>query len=98
MRLIERLFGGLLIGMLCSCATMQITSAYDPAAHFSGLKTFAWTPVPQKPTGNPRLDNTLLETRIRNAVENQLGLQGHQKLSMGTPDFWIGYHVAIEDK
>jgi hypothetical protein len=98
MKLIQRLLGGLLIGMLCSCSTMQITSDYDPSGHFSGLKTYDWHPVPQKPTGNPRLDNTLLENRIRNAVESQLGQQGYQKLTTGTPDFWIGYHVAIENK
>ena len=77
---------------------MQITSDYDASADFTGLKTYDWIPEPQKASGDFRIDDPFLEKRIRNAVDSQLAAQGYQKQSSTTPDFLIGYHVALNRK
>jgi hypothetical protein len=88
----------MLFGILFGCSTIEIYSDYDPWANFSGLKTFSWIPGPQKETGDPRIDNPLLDAHIRNAVEDQLALNGFEKKGTEKPDFWIGYHAAIDRK
>ena len=88
----------LLLATLSGCSTMQISSDHDPSISFAGLKTYNWIPEPQKATGDPRIDDPFIERRIRDAVDNQLAAQGYNKQAAGTPDFLIGYHVALDKK
>ncbi len=88
----------LLIATLSGCSTMQITSDYDPSANFAGLKTYDWIPEPQKASGDFRIDDPFIKRRIRDAVDNQLAAQGYEKRSSDTPDFLVGYHVALNKK
>ena len=79
------------------CSTMSVSVDHDASANFAQLKTYQWRPATK--TGNPRIDNnTLLESRIKNAVDRELGQKGYQRLAEGTPDFLIGYHVTLDQK
>jgi hypothetical protein len=84
--------------VLGGCSTMQVHSDYDPSASFVHLKTYAWNAATKKVTGDPRLDDPSLDKRIREITELQLATQGYTKASGGTPDFLVGYHVALEKK
>lgn len=88
----------ILVAVLSGCSTMQITSDYDPSANFADLRSYNWIPEPQKVSGDPKIDNPFIERRIRDAVDKQLAAQGYEKRSSGTPDFLIGYQVAIGKK
>lgn len=77
---------------------MQVQSDYDPAARFDGLQTYDWVKTEGKPAADPRLSDPLLDKRIRDLVETQLAAQGYRPSSTGTPDFMVGYHVALEKK
>ena len=39
---------------------------------FTAYGSYNWVPDSEKPTGDPRLDNALLDTRVRNAVDGEL--------------------------
>ena len=80
------------------CSGIQVSQDYDLLRDFSGLKTFAWQSVTQKKTGDVRVDNPLLDTRIRKAVDRFLLEKGYQKVSQGTPDFYVGYQYTIRSK
>ena len=81
------------------CAGVSVSSDYDHTADFSQLKTYSWSPKAQPVTGDPRIDNNaLLDSRVRAAVDLELALKGFQKASTGTPDFWIAYQAAIQQK
>ena len=99
MSLQQRLLGVILLIFTlsgCSASTMSVTSNHDPSATFSGLKTYDWIPEPQIATGDLRIDNNrLLHVRIRNAVEYQLEARGYTRQPLGTPDFLVGYQVAL---
>ena len=88
----------IVVAVLSGCSTMQITSDYDPSANFADLRSYNWIPEPQKVSGDPKIDNPFIERRIRDAVDKQLAAQGYEKRSSGTPDFLIGYQVAIGKK
>lgn len=88
----------LAVGLAGGCASMQVTTDYDPEADFADLASYAWKPGPQPETGDPRLDNRLLDERIRRAIEHALKAKGYEKTTVDQADFLVGYHAAIEGK
>lgn len=95
--LVRSILTVLALALGLGCSTPQIKIEHDPAAEFTGLKTYQWLP-PVK-TGNPRLDdNKLLEMRVKSAVDLELAKKGYQKITEGTPDFVVGYHVTMDQK
>ena len=81
---------------LCGCTTIRVDSVYNPEADFEGLHTYAWRPGPQGNLDDPRVDDERLEAWIRAAVNNELSALGFEKVENATPDFLIGYHLAID--
>jgi len=92
------LAGLFLMATLGGCSTMEITSAYDPEIQFSGFKTYAWIPGPQKTSGTPRLEDPIIRARIRQAVEDELAAKGYSQTKPGRSDFLVGYHGAVKGK
>jgi len=81
-----------------SCSTLKVSSDHDPEAEFKGIKTYAWELPKQEKTGNPIIDSTLLDKRVRTAVDRELAKKGISKLESGSPDILVGYHAALKDK
>ena len=96
MSILRRVLGTFWFVALGACSTMNITSDYDPSTNFTGLTTYNWMPDPQATTGDPRVDNPFLDSRIRNAVDGTLAAKGYPVSD--TPDFLVGYHAAVKDK
>ncbi len=88
----------LLLGACSAKKQMNVGWEYDPAARFSGLHTYAWIPGPQQRTGDPRVDDSGVDRRIRQAIDTQLDAQGFVVASADHADFWVGYHVLLLDK
>jgi hypothetical protein len=85
-----------LAAMVAGCSSLEISYDFDPKADFAGLKTYGWIKEPPKPTGDPRIDgNTILETRIHDAVDSGLVARGFRKVS-ADPDFLVAYHVSLD--
>ena len=77
------------------CSGIKVSQDYDMAADFSNLKTFDWYLAKQKKTGDLRVDNPLLDSRISEAVDRSLAQKGYQRIFQGTPDFYVGYKYGI---
>jgi hypothetical protein len=92
--------GALLLGAVVAggCSSMQISSDYDPSVDFSRLQSYGWMPDSRPDTGNPRLDSSLLDARVRRAVDIQLAARGHSEVSPDEADFLVSYHVGLESK
>ncbi len=87
--------------LLCACAAktpMKAGWEYDPAASFVGLRSYAWVPGPQERTGDPRVDDSWVDRRVRRAIEAQLAAQGFAAASPEKADFLIGYRLRVVDK
>ena len=93
-----RLTSVLALLLALACAPVRVSYDFDPAEDFSGYRTFTWLPVPQQPTGDYRVDNPLLDGRIRAAVERNLTARGFRKVEDRAPDFYVAYHLNIEQK
>jgi hypothetical protein len=90
-----------LASLLCACSAkppMKVGWEYDPGARFVGLRSYAWVPGPQQRTGDPRVDDSWANKRVRRAIDKQLAAQGFVAASPEQADFWVGYHVLLLDK
>jgi hypothetical protein len=85
----------LVVWAIGGCSNVSVSTDYDPAFAFSGLGTFAWHSEPQEKTGDARIDNPLLDKRIRRAVEDQLVMQGFRKGDPAQASFLLGYHLSL---
>lgn len=84
--------------LISGCNTISTSSDYVRGTNFSSLKTYNWVTVDQPVTGDIRVDNTLVDSRIRKAIEANLSAKGYEKLTSGDPDFLVSYQAAIEGK
>ena len=82
---------------LNGCATVNISTDYDPFTDFSRYHTYAWTETEHAITGDIRVDNALLDARIKRTVNHQLAQLGIT-YDGDKPDFWIRYNLTIEEK
>ena len=81
-----------------ACSNVKVSQDYSPGADFSAMQTYRWKSEEQKKTGNPRIDNPLLNTRVRNTIERYLEKKGYQKAVGRNPDFYISYEYMIESR
>jgi len=88
----------LVIMLVVACSSVRVSQDFDPSKNIVNLKTFAWKTETQPPTGDIRVDNPLLDGRIRDAVERNLTARGYQKQAETTPDFYIAYQYVIQRK
>ena len=54
--------------------------------------------LPRKGVKDPRVDNALIESHIRNAVEKELKAKGYSTPQSGEPQFFVAHHTAINEK
>ena len=89
------------ICLVAGCgSSIQIDNDYDPDANFSSYKTYDWIPQQATATGNAQqaeISNTLLDKRIKEAVNLQLSREGVTR-SSNSPDLLVAYHAGIENK
>ncbi len=91
----------LLLGLLSAlgCASVKVTTDYDPAYDFSQLRRFDWLPVKPspEPTEGEEMSDALLAKRVRSAVEQQLVTRGFLR-SSESPDFFVHWHSVVRSK
>lgn len=79
---------------------LPVKTDHDPAASFDGLERFAWIDPPLRESAgegggaDPFVHNTLLDKRVREAVEAELGRRGYRPAGEEPPDFLVRYHVV----
>ena len=83
---------------LAACSSVTVNQDWDPNAHFGGLKTWDWQSASPALTGNPKLDDPLVQGRIQTALVNALSAKGFTKVKSGKPDFYVAYHIALQQK
>ena len=83
---------------LLACAGVSVNQDYDPTADFAGYRTFDWFPGGRELTGNVEIDSPFLDERIRAAVGRELITKGYEKVANQTPDFYVNYHVSVQQK
>ena len=88
----------LLIVAAGGCSGIKVSQDYDLGKVLPVMKTYQWKTTTQAQTGDVRVDNPLLDARIRKAVDRAFSEKGFQKVTAGTPDFEVGYQFSISKK
>jgi hypothetical protein len=81
---------------LCGCGEpMQVESHWGPGLRFSEkTRTYQWSPVAARISGEGRPQNPKSDELIRQAIEKHLALKGYEKAASGPADFLIDYSVG----
>jgi hypothetical protein len=85
-----------ILASLQACSGITVSQDYEQAFNFSGLKTFAWKPNENDEYGLK--DSDLIDSRIRKALETSLSAKNYRQVDSGKPDFYISYHMTVEQK
>ncbi len=100
MKFATTFFALCLLALVMGCSDITVKHDYDKDAPFAALKTFDWLPMPTMAAGSVKAAmerNSLLDNRIKTAVNNQLAAKGYTQ-SAGNPDFLLMYHTGAQDK
>ena len=70
-----------------------------PWTNMSGYRTYRWWQPPlQQARGGYSERETLLDWRVRQAVDRELGARGYAEDTAGAPDFVLRYGVALREQ
>jgi hypothetical protein len=86
-----------LAASLGGCASPKIGYDFDRSVNFSAYRAYAWIPGAQEATGDRRLDSSLIDARIRAAIDGQLRSKGYTASTDETPQFLVAYHIGMKD-
>ncbi len=76
------------------CTSVQVSQDYDLQAELPHPGTWQWRFRQQRATGDIRVDNPLLDKRVRRAVETHLSRRGITR-AKANGDLLLSYHLNI---
>jgi hypothetical protein len=86
----------LLPALLSACFGSRVRRDYDTSVDFQRLKTYAWQSPTQETPGADLANNSLLDARVRAAVDAVLAEKGYAPAPDDRADFRVAYHYAVE--
>lgn len=93
----KRYTGLLLLMLLAGCSTVQVSQDFEPGIDYAGMSTFAWQHDTQPKTNDIRVDDPLLNQRIRTAIDTNLESR-YTRVDRSSADFLVAYELAIRQK
>ena len=88
----------IVIAFQLGCASPGVETDWDPSISWPMLARYAWLPDPPGQAGDPRFHNSLVDARVRRAVDGQLALQGLVKVSPARADFFVTYYLGLDTR
>jgi hypothetical protein len=89
------------VALLAGCSSYDIKYDYDMDSNFNAFRTYKWIPrVMSDASGSAKTamqNNTLLDQRIRSAVDTQMSDKGFT-LAADSADVLVVYHVGLANK
>jgi hypothetical protein len=90
----------LMVAGLAACESVSTRSDHDPAADFSGYRTYAWVTeelmVQPRASTDPSV-SPLVQQRIHDAIDRALGAKGFVE-DPASPDFVVAFTVGLRDR
>jgi hypothetical protein len=90
------LLAGIATTFWLGCAGPSVVTDWDPSISWPMLGRYAWLPDPAEMAGDPRLHNTLVDGRVRRAVDRQLAAAGYERVFEKQPDFFVTYYLGLD--
>lgn len=87
----------ILILLFAGCSSTPVVNTdYNPALNYNKLKTYNWHERKMPLQINPKINNTLFEDRVRNAIASEL--QQKNFTISKKPDFQVTFNVTVQRK
>ena len=88
------LIAAAMVLMLASvgAVTADTKTDYDHHVNFANYHTYAWKNLPSE---DPIVNNSLVQSRIRNAVNEKLSIRGFHEVKQN-PDLYLVAHVSAQ--
>jgi len=83
--------------LLTACSTLTVQTDYETTYDFSALNTYAWLEG-EAPSGDIRINNSLIINRVVNAVNSSLQSKGYTLVDKDKADFHVNWFGGIENK
>jgi len=79
----------------CAPRNPPLDFAFDHAARFGALETYAWLadPSSKAPRGNAVVDGPFLDRNVRARVDAVLRAKGYRKIESGDPSFYVAFRL-----
>jgi len=82
----------------CSTLSVSVNTTYEPDAHFSQFKTYAWMPKSTDDSVQETIVAATVGRLIMDDVEKELDTLGYEKKADGLPDFYLAYRAYVQEK
>lgn len=79
------------------CSSIRVVTDFDPDTEFSGFEEYAWLPD-ERPEGDPRLHNDLVDAVVRRSVDRTLSERGFRKVPLASANFLVTYYLGLETR
>jgi hypothetical protein len=82
------------------CSGISVNTDFDNQVDFTKLSTYNWMQAPEDPAADIQKElatNTLVEGRVKRAVDEQLAAKGIRKTTED-PDMLVAFHTGVQDK
>jgi hypothetical protein len=86
-----------LAALAAGCSSVSTGSDYDESVRFGEYGSFAWVPPHPDKLIYPMERNSILDRRIRGAVESVLEEKGYARETK-EPDVLLGYFIKLQEK
>ncbi len=86
-----------LVTILGACTGVRVSQDYDSRTALDRFETWHWEEPEQPVSGDLRVDNPLLNKRIRRAIETHLA-DRNIEMQPSRPDLAIAYRLVIQPK
>ncbi len=83
---------------LTACSTLNVSTDLDTAYDFSKLRSYAWLDSSSPVSTDTRINNDLIVSRVRSAVEKNLEERGLVKTDNASADMLVSWFGAIDTK
>ncbi|MEZ9539099.1 DUF4136 domain-containing protein [Shewanella sp. 10N.286.51.B8] len=92
----KKLFVAAAVLALSACSTLKTNTDFDPAVSFDQYKTYSWVEKKNQ-DASYHLDG-LMDQRVRDAVNNELGQKGLTKADITEADLLVNYLTKVDKK
>ena len=82
----------------CESPGGKVSVLQGDAARVAPGSTYAWAPGGQPGSGDPRIDNDIIQGRIKNAVDGALAAKGYRLADPSSATLLVKYHVGLQNR
>lgn len=94
----KSVFAVLGVLLLVNCSPVRIQYDFDARARFGAFKSFDWVAAPKRAKDAVKVDNPIMERRVKGAIERELVAKGFRLETAADPDFLVAYYPVFRDR